>query len=463
MNTHEKRTSNKINIAYIGGGSRQWARKIMSDLIIEESISGEVRLYDIDTKAAKKNEVIGNMFNNLPGAKTTWHYKAVHTLKDALEGANFVIISITPGTIEKDMYSDVHTPECYGIYQAVGDTVGPGGYIRALRTIPMYIEIANAIKDYAPDAWVINYTNPMTLCVRTLYQVFPQIKAFGCCHEVFGTQELLMTALNEELNLGLTDRSQIKVNVSGINHFTWIDEAFYKDIDLIPIYTQFANKYYDHGLIKEEHRGDPFKNAHKVKFDLFRRYGVIAAAGDRHLIEFVPQWYLKNESDQEKWIYWLTKVERRINSLRNKNQETNDIIAGKKELTISPSGEEGVQQIKSILGLKSFVSNVNLPNAGQIPWLPKGAVVETNAVFKSGSVKPVQTGNLPLNVQNLVLQHAINQEALIHAFFNQDKQGIMNIFANEPMVKRLSIEESTELFNIMIDNTKAYLPEWLLH
>lgn len=451
-----------IKLAYIGGGSRQWARNIMSDLILEDKIGGEVRLYDIDKESAEKNAIIGNMYNSVAGAKTKWNYKAVETLKEALAGVDFVIISITPGTIEKEMYSDVHTPESYGIYQAVGDTVGPGGYMRALRTIPMYVEFANAIKEYSPNAWVINYTNPMTLCVRTLYKVFPEIKAFGCCHEVFGTQELLMKALNDELGLEVTDRTEIKVNVTGINHFTWLDEAYYKDIDLLPIYRKFADKHYEKGIIEEKDKGDPYKNAHRVKFDLFRRYGLVAAAGDRHLIEFVPQWYLREKSDQEKWTYWLTKVYTRVAKLRKKNKEGEDIISGKEELVISPSGEEGVQQIKSILGLRTMITNVNLPNNGQISWLPKGAVVETNATFRSGSVKPVQTSEVPLNLQNLIIQHSLNQESIIEAFFKKDRQGIINIFANEPMIRRLSLDESKELFEKMAEKTKTYLPDWLL-
>ena len=87
--------------------------------------------------------------------------------------------------------SDVHLPERLGIYQSVGDTAGPGGIIRALHTIPIYVAFAEAIQTYAPDAWVINYTNPMALCVRTLYKVYPGVKAFGCCREVFGTQKVL--------------------------------------------------------------------------------------------------------------------------------------------------------------------------------------------------------------------------------------------------------------------------------
>ena len=164
------RTENMVKdiiIAYIGGGSMGWAWGLMSDLAMEEQLSGTVRLYDIDREAAIRNEKIGNSLKNNPNVKSHWDYKAVETLQEALTGADFVIISILPGTFD-EMESDVHLPEKYGIYQSVGDTVGPGGTIRAFRTIPMYVEIANAIKQWAPEAWVINYTNPMTLCVRTL-------------------------------------------------------------------------------------------------------------------------------------------------------------------------------------------------------------------------------------------------------------------------------------------------------
>ena len=98
----------------------------------------------------------------------------------------------------------------------------------------MFVEIAEAIKKYAPDCWVINYTNPMSLCVKTLYHVFPQIKAFGCCHEVFGTQKVLRGIYEEETGDKIADWHDIHVNVVGINHFTWFTEASYKGVDLFP-------------------------------------------------------------------------------------------------------------------------------------------------------------------------------------------------------------------------------------
>ena len=113
-----------IKIAYVGGGSRGWAWGLMSDLAVEESMNGTVSLYDIDFQAAKDNETIGNKIKDTEGVKSVWKYEAVHTLQEALTGADFVIISILPGTFD-EMQSDVHTPEKYGIYQSVGDTTGP--------------------------------------------------------------------------------------------------------------------------------------------------------------------------------------------------------------------------------------------------------------------------------------------------------------------------------------------------
>ena len=115
--------------------------------------------------------------------------------------------------------------------------------IRALRTIPMFVEIAEAVKEYAPKAWVINYTNPMSLCVKTLYHVFPEIRAFGCCHEVFGTQKVLKGILEDTAGISGIDRKDIHVNVLGINHFTWFDYASYQGMDLFPVYEEYVDAH----------------------------------------------------------------------------------------------------------------------------------------------------------------------------------------------------------------------------
>ena len=160
----------ELTVAYIGGGSRGWAWGFMTDLAMDPDLCGTVRLYDIDREAAERNRIIGGKISSHPKAVSRWAYEVSATLEEALAGADFVVISILPGTFD-EMESDVHLPERVGIYQPVGDTIGAGGFMRAMRTVPMFVTIAEAIRDAAPDAWVINYTNPMSLCVRTLYEV----------------------------------------------------------------------------------------------------------------------------------------------------------------------------------------------------------------------------------------------------------------------------------------------------
>jgi alpha-galactosidase len=451
-------------IAYIGGGSRGWAWGLMSDLAGEEALSGTVQLYDINHEAAKSNEIIGNKVNELDGAKAKWNYQAVSSLEEALTGADFVIISILPGTFD-EMYSDVHTPEKFGIYQAVGDTVGPGGYIRALRTIPMYEEIALAIKNFSPKAWVINYTNPMSVCVNALYKVFPEIKAFGCCHEVFNTQELLAKMLKDLEGIENVKRQDIKVNVLGINHFTWFDKASYKGMDLFPLYEKFVDKYYESGFIdenKDHWMNSSFSCAHRVKFDLFKRFGLIAAAGDRHLAEDVDgKWYLGSPENVKDWMFGLTTVDWRKADLEKRLARANRLVSGEEAFELKETGEDGVKQIKALVGLEDLVTNVNIPNTGQIPNLPLGTIVETNALFRKDALEPIMAGPIPHPIYGMVTRHVSNQETIVTAALTRDKKLAFSAFLNDPLVN-LSYKDAEILFEEMLTNTKAYLPKDLL-
>ena len=451
-----------IKIAYVGGGSRGWAWGLMSDLASAEDISGDVALYDIDLEAAKNNEIIGNKYNDAEGAKSRWNYKAYDNIGEALSGADFVVISILPGTFD-EMQSDVHTPEKYGIYQSVGDTSGPGGIVRALRTLPMIEHIAKSIEKYCPNAWVINYTNPMTVIVRTLYKVFPKIKAFGCCHEVFGTQKFLAAMLEDVYGIEGIQRSDIKVNVTGVNHFTWLTKAQYKNIDLFECYKDFVKKYKDEGFTKgkdDNWFNNVFECAQKVKMDLFARYGYIAAAGDRHLAEFCEgKWYLENPEKVKEWKFGLTPVSWRKENLKERLQKSEDLRSGKLPVKLSQTGEDGVNQIRAILGLSEMITNVNLPNIGQIPNLPLGAVVETNAIFRDNGVVPVSAGDLPIEIYPLIARIVAEQEMIVEAALNRDLEAAFRAFVNDPLVN-LSVSDARALFDEMVDNTKEYLTEY---
>ena len=450
-----------LTVAYIGGGSRGWAWGFMTDLAMDPQICGTVRLYDIDRSAAARNEIIGNKISAHPDAVSRWKYEVRDSLQEALTGADFVVISILPATFE-EMRTDVHLPERLGIWQPVGDTIGAGGFMRAMRTIPMYVEIAEAIKAYSPDAWVINYTNPMSLCVRTLYHVFPEIKAFGCCHEVFGTQKLLCAMLKEKLGVEGVRRQDLYTTVTGINHFTWLTRASWQGVDLMPLYAEFAEEYWESGY--EEGQDNNWMNsnfncAHRVKFDLFRRYGAIAAAGDRHLAEFTAPWYTKDPETVASWKYNLTTVEWRIGDLQNRLHRSDDLISGKEPIVLKPSGEEGHLLLKAILGLGDLVSNVNIPNRGQIPNLPLGAVVETNAFFGRDRIEPVYAGPVPAPILPLIARHVYNQENTLTTALSCDRKLGFTTFMNDPQLSSVMPVDGRKLFDDMLEAQRPWLPK----
>ena len=296
-------TPHLLKIAYIGGGSRDWARKLMIDLALCPDLTGEVALYDIDMDSAYLNEQLGNWIQNQPGVVSQWRYTAITTLRETLQGADFVVISIQPGPLEL-MHDEIALAEEYGLYFPVGDTTGAPGLIRGLRSASIYKDFAEALATYCSNAWIINYTNPMSICTRTLTRVAPELKVFGCCHEVFSTQRMLANIASQYLNIEVPPRHEIRVNVLGINHFTWVDKATYQDHDLLELlkhhldqsgtlrtYTQTDVEAFD----------DWFHSTDQVKFNLFKRFGVLAAAGDRHLVEFLPG-FVHSPETLFKWV-----------------------------------------------------------------------------------------------------------------------------------------------------------------
>lgn len=450
-----------IKICYIGGGSKLWARVFMSDLAVAEGLGGEIALYDIDKEAAERNAKIGGYINENPNTKSKFTYTVCERLEEALAGANFVVMSILPGTF-KEMHSDVHAPEKYGIYQSVGDTAGPGGVLRAMRTVPLYEEFAKKIKEICPKAWVINFTNPMSICVKTLYDVFPEIKAFGCCHEVFHAQKLL-TVMLKDLRGIETDRKGIYTDACGVNHFTWITEAKFQDLDLLSLVPKFAEKfgeegYYEEGDDRFAFRTNPFAYGNKVKLDLYKKYGALAAAGDRHLVEFLPNtWYLKDPETVKEWAFGLTSVDWREKDQAEKIAETIEMAEGRKKFLVEKSDEEAVELLKALLGFGTVVSNVNMPNYGQMPQMPLGSIVETNCVFSNDCVRPVVSNPLPVGAENLVYRCCVNIDNTYEGIKERNLDKIFQAFANQPLCNCLTLQEARELFREMCRNTQKYL------
>jgi len=462
MVTYENGTAKNIKIAYIGGGSRGWAWSLMGDLAKQDTLYGEVCLYDINLAAAELNVQVSKNLNALPECRNNqWNYYAEDNIDRALAGADFVFISVLPGSFD-EMASDLHTPNKYNVWQTVGDSTGPGGVLRALRCLPIYEGFADKIAEHCPGAWVANFTNPMALCTAILTKKQPKLKTFGCCHEVFGTQNLLATALKEATGIE-AKRHEIITEVTGVNHFTFVTKAMYKNIDLYPIYAEFADKYYETGYnagpIDSDHWINKYFNqTHRVKFDLFKTYGIIAAAGDRHLAEFCSGGrYLSSETSIEEWGSAITPAAWRKDDMLDKIARQNRMASGEEPFDYNfDSGEEAVEIMTALLGLKDFVSNVNLPNGGQIPNAPAGIVVETNAAFRANELTPL-LAPIPTEIHGLLAPQFSYQELVLEACASKKIAPAFAALCSDPMVCNVNYRDLRAMFSEMLENTKRFL------
>ena len=453
-----------IRIGYIGGGSRLWARMVMTDLALCPDLTGEIALYDIDFDAAQANvERAGRIFGS-PEARTAFEVRAYHTAEEVLEGADFVILSILPGPMQM-FANDIDIPAGYGILQTVGDTTGPGGISRALRTVPTYVDYAHQIMDCCPDAWVINYTNPMTLCVAALYAAEPEIKAFGCCHEVFGTQRMLARLVHEYLGVPTPQRQEINTDVAGVNHFTFVPRATWQGQDLYPLIRKrmATDGFWEDQTawsIQAEAAGNWFGSQERIAFDFLRRFGVLGAAGDRHLAEFVP-WYLTSEENLHRWGVVLTPSSWRLG--RWEAPQNAPVVeaqaSAQPDAQLIFSGEEGIPQMLALLGISPLDTNVNLPNRGQMPDLPLGAVVETNAQFRRDSLESVVPQRLPEGILALQRRIVDVQRLTLQAALDKERDLALQALLNDPQC-RIPTDAASEMLDELLTANRAMLPGW---
>jgi alpha-galactosidase len=459
--------SQDVKIAYVGGGSREWVPKFFPDLALCSEVGGEVALYDLNYEGANRNARFGNWVQERDGAVGDWTYTAAGERSDALADADFVILSTQFNPADTFVH-DLDIPKEYGIYHAVGATIGPGGFLRAMRTIPVYREFAASIREHCPDAWVLNYTNPMTFATRALYDEFPDINAIGLCHEVFHAQEHLAELVETYYDVDKPDRDEIDVNVKGVNHFTWVDEAYWNGIDLFEVLDYHleqdgaAREY-----TAEELEGvTPFVDNNQVAYELYERFGVFPAAGDRHLVEYAP-WFIQGEmpEDLNRWGVKRTGSDFRMKHWNPaESEQTTDVEALMEDddYTLEESGEIAADLISTLAAGGSMKTHVNLPNRGQMVDVPEGAVVETNALFTQNNVKPITAGPLPRQVRNQIVVHVNNHETTIEAAREGDVDLAFQAFLNDPQVRTLQTETARDLFADLVETERDYLQDWNL-
>ncbi len=438
----------RTRICFIGGGSYNWMPKLLTDLALTEDLDGTVVLQDINPTALADIERFGQKVFAARGSK--FAIETTTDLERGLDGAEFVVVTITTGGLET-MGLDLDIPEKYGIYQSVGDTVGPGGLSRALRNVPVMAGIAQAMDRHCPDAWMLNLTNPLTVLTRTVGLTAPRIKAMGLCHELFGVRGGLIRMFGG-------DASDFEMRVAGVNHLIWALDMTIRGHDGLQMVRDFVAD--GKPLPVPPARGgwhEPFVDRWKLKLELFDLYGALPTAGDRHLAEFFPHYLTEATGKGEDYGVLLTTIPDRQKQVATAQAAVRAAIKG--ELPpLTRSHEATADIVSAVTNGRSVRTIVNLPNTGQIDNLARGAVVETLAEITSAGAQPLTVGALPPGVLSTLQPHVANQEMIVQAALKGDRRLALQAMVNDPLVP--SLQTARAMLDHLLEAHAAYLPQF---
>ena len=382
-------------------------------------------------------------------SKTT--FKVTGSEKAAYSGTEFVIITINTGGFAATA-NDLEIPEKYGIFQTVGDTVGPGGWNRAIRNMPVFERIAKQVERYGNDAVIINYSNPMAVLTQVLTENC-KLRVTGLCHGILGAVDLFASVLG-------VDKSKVKVAFAGTNHFWFITDA---RIDGKPGYPMLK-KLLGRKTFGEYMQGTLVKGfeLHKdmyVASDLYHAYGYLPYPGDRHVCEFLPGYLNAGQKRLDEYKLTRTTVAERADRHKQMVARVRKWASGAMKFDMGPSGETAAQIIEAVHTGADMVDDFNLVNRGQIPNLPRGVVVEALGTVSPLGFIPTAHGPMPESLATLTMPHCVSQQLIVDAVKNADKGMAYEAFSLDPLCSHLSSKEKGKLFKELWQSNRPWLPK----
>lgn len=431
-------------IAVIGAGSHVFTANIVKDILsYPEHRDFTITLMDPN---AERLDLITAYTRNL----VTQHgfETAVESTGDrraALEGADYVVVSIRAGGFEANRL-DVEIPAKYGIVQGVGDTIGPGGVFYGMRQIPVVLDICHDMEELCPDAWLLNYSNPMAMICWAVNR-YTRIKNVGMCHSVQSSSSELARYLGAKLE-------DISYWVAGINHMAWFLELKWGGKDAYPV---LRERFMDASLYS---RPDAhWAGADIVRVEIFKAFGYFVTESSQHMSEYVPYFRKRPELlENYRLVYriettgWMTRLR------TSQDEEMRRIVLNREKVPIERSREYCSYIINSIeTGLPRRV-NVNVENKGLITNLPRGCCVEVPCLVDDGGVHPSYVGDLPPQCASLNRTNINVQELGVLASVERDRDAALQAILLDPLTSSiLTIDETRNMVNEMFDAEKTYL------
>ena len=438
----------ELKIAYIGGGSRGWAWTLMKDLRKTKALTGTVALYDIDGARLEESYLLIAAMNNSinQGRAKITKYLGVENRKDALRDANFVVNAIQVGLYDPCTIIDFEIPKKYGLRQTIADTLGIGGIMRGMRTIHVLKDFARDMEEVCPDAWFLNYTNPMAI-LSGYMQRYTNVKTIGLCHSV----QNCVRSLFKTLDILDWDPDNYVAKIAGINHMAW----------LLSITDKNGNDIYPelHRLAKIKNAGEPHKNM--IRLDYMDKFGYYCTESSEHNAEYNP-FYIKHGRDDliEKYHIPLDEYPRRcLRKIDRWQTQKEELMAGG-NVVHERSKEYASRIMEAMVTNKPYKIGGNVINNGLISNLPAEACVEVPCLVDASGITPTYVGALPLQLAAMNSSNIYPQLLTIEAARTGKRETLYQAAMMDPHTgAELSIDEIIAMCDELIEaHTKAGYP-----
>jgi len=431
-------------VTIIGAGSMVFATELMTDILSTPALpGGTFALVDIDPARLELAHHMADLLIQRSGR--AWSVEASTERSQVLAGSDYVINTIEVAGLP-NIRHDYEIPLKYGVDQCIGDTIGPGGLFKALRTLPAWIEILKDVERLAPRSMVMNYTNPMSLTVLTGVRV-SRLPIVGLCHSIQHTSRQLAEYLD-------IPYQEIFWRAAGINHLAWFVELSRDGQDLYPLLRERARR-------PEIYEQDP------VRFEMMLDLGAFPTESSGHVSEYTGYFrkrpdlvalYTRAEYQGESGFYANNWPTWRAEG----DQEIQDYLAGKKELELVRGPEFASYIMEAIETDTPAVIYGNVLNTGLIDNLPHDGVVEVACLVDGKGVQPTHFGRLPTHLALLNQQHMAFHDLVATAVLEQDREAALHALMIDPLTAAVcSLAEIRHMFEEMVAAQRRYLPEFL--
>ena len=437
-----------MKVTFMGAGSTVFSKNVLGDTMLCDAFHDmEIALYDIDAHRLEESYLLISKMNESinEGRATVKKYLGVEQRKDALRNADFVVDAIQVGLYDPCTIIDFEIPKKYGLRQTIGDTLGIGGIFRALRTIHVLKGFAEDIEEVCPNAWFLNYTNPMAMLTGYMLR-YTNVKTVGLCHSVQVCSQHLLESLD------MKDKMEGRLEtIAGINHMAWLLEITDKDgNDLYPEIKRRA---------KAKNAGE--KHWDMVRYDYIDKLGCYCTESSEHNSEYNP-FYIKpgREDLIEKFNIPLDEYPRRcINQINNWQKQYNELMAGGK-VEHTRSREYASYIMEAIYTNKPYKIGGNVLNRGVITNLPYDACVEVPCLVDGKGIHPTFVGELPLQLAAMNSSNIYPQMLTIEAAHTMKKETIYQAAMMDPHTgAQLSTDEIVALCDELFEaHEKAGYP-----